>query len=415
MIPHPDEVKHYLYHQIFFSSMNIQCIKCKGRGHCGRRFCAIASKISSQKKLNSSAKQDFFGETPNIFIGRYGYPNINVGILSTEQYNHHDAPLHWSANEYQIQQVIDLRTALVNSTFHTNIRSFNDKLLDMSQEVSLSTKPVDMEISLNKRPFFRLNFNQDTMPHGPRVKLKKAKLAENPKIPKKVDSIVSDYDLKAADAISDLRGKYDEHYLTKVLSVGNLGVKTERKLVPTRWSITAVDDIVGKQLTDQVKKYPESNYFAFFGGYLGNYYLILFFPRCWSYELFETITGERTSFSTDHEFYQGRKYYADNTAGGYYATRHAILEHLAKIKRQSSVLALRFITDEYWAPLGVWVVREATRKAMTSKPIEFASKELMLKYAKAFVKKKFNFDLDTLTRQSKLLDNMKKQKMLKEF
>ncbi|MBW2964063.1 hypothetical protein KY363_01260 [Candidatus Woesearchaeota archaeon] len=395
--------------------MNIRCIKCKGRGHCGRKFCPIASKIGSQKRLNTAAKQDFFGAAPNVFIGRYGYPNINVGLLSTEDYNHHDAPLHWSANDYQIQQVIDLRTSLVNSTFHTNIKSFNDRMLGMSQEVSLSTKPVDVEINLEKKPFFRLSFNQDTMPHGPSVKLKKATIAENPKIPHKVDRIVSDYDLKAADAVGMLRNQHDEHYLTKVLSVGNLGVRTERKLVPTRWSITAVDDIIGKQLTDEIKRYPESDFLAFFGGYLGNYYLVLFFPNCWSYELFETVVGERTSFSTDHEFYNGRKDYADNTAGGYYAARHAILERLSGMKRQAGVLALRFITNEYWAPLGVWVVREATRNSMKSKPIEFGSKELMLKYTEAFIRKKFNFDVSTLLRQSKLLDYMKRQKRIGDF
>ncbi|MBW2968389.1 hypothetical protein KY362_07965 [Candidatus Woesearchaeota archaeon] len=395
--------------------MNIQCIKCKGRGHCGRKFCAIAGKVRSQKKLNQSAKQDFFGEAPNVFIGRYGYPNINVGLLSTEDYNYHDAPLHWSHNDYQIQDVIDLRTGLINSSFQTNIRTFNDRLLELSQEVSLASRPVDVEVNLNKRPFFRLSLQQDTMPHGPRVKLKRAKITENPKIPQKVDKAVSDTDLKAADAIGTLRKDFDEHYLTKILSVGNLGVKPQRKLVPTRWSITAVDDIVGKQLTEEIKRYPEADYLAFFGGYLGNYYLILTFPNCWSYELFETVVGERTSFSTDNEFYDGRKTYADNTAGGYYATRHAILEQLAKMKRQASVLALRFITNEYWAPLGVWVVREATRKSVTSKPFEFGSKELLLKYATAFAKKKFNFDITPLIRQSKLLDNLNRQSRLKDF
>jgi hypothetical protein len=395
--------------------MNKECIKCKGRGLCGRKICAISSKLSSQKKLNLQAKQDYFGEAPNVFVGRYGYPNINVGILSTEQYNNHDEPLLWSRENAQIQKIIDLRTSLINSSFKTSIRSFNDRFLALSQEVSLSTKPVDVEINLNKKPSFNLNFNQDTMPHGPNVGLKKAAITENPKIPCKVDRVVSDYYLKAADAISELRKSFDEHYLTKVLSVGNLGIKQDRKLVPTRWSITAVDDIVGKQIMEEIKKYSESDLLAFFGGYLGNYYLILFFPHCWSYELFETIIGEKTSFATDHEFYEGRKDYASNTVGGYYAARHAILEKLSLIKRQAGVLALRFITNEYWAPLGVWVVREATRKSLSSKPLEFGSQELMLKYATAFIGKKFNFNLDTLLSQSHLLKFMKNQKRLDAF
>ena len=55
------------------------------------------------------------------------------------------------------------------------------------------------------------------------------------------------------------------------------------------------------------------------------------------------------------------------------------------------------------------------KSSMSSRPIEFGSKELMIKYAKAFVKKKFNFDLDLLLRTSKLLDNIKKQKRLDDY
>jgi hypothetical protein len=280
----------------------------------------------------------------------------------------------------------------------------------------LSYKPVDVEINLTKKPTFTLSFNQDTMPHGPNVRIKNAQITENPKIPTAVDKAVSDTDLKANDAISLLSKKgFDEHYLTKILSVGNLGLQKNRKLVPTRWSITAVDDMIGKQMIEEVMKFSESGYISFFGGYLGNYYLILLFPHVWSYELFETLVGENASFATDHEFHDGRTTYADNTAGGYYAARHAVLEGLKRMHRQAGVLCLRFVTSEYWAPLGVWVVREASRKSMASKPIEFADKDLMLNYARLIVKKKFNFDIDTLLRQSKLLEQMKNQKTLGAF
>ena len=60
-------------------------------------------------------------------------------------------------------------------------------------------------------------------------------------------------------------------------------------------------------------------------------------------------------------------------AGGYYAARLAVLEHLAGQGRQAGVLAVREISEAYWAPLGVWVVREVARKAMRSPPARFAS------------------------------------------
>ncbi|MBN2141750.1 hypothetical protein JW711_00320 [Candidatus Woesearchaeota archaeon] len=406
--------------------MRIKCIQCKGRdpSNCGRTYCPILSKISAQRKVNLSAKQDFFGKSPNVFVGRFGYPDINVGFLSVEDYQDHDNPLLWSREGYSIDQVIGLRSSLINSSFKSNIKSFNDRLIAMGQEIGMAKDPVDTEINLSKKPSFSLSFAQDVMPHGPNIKLKKARITENAKVPRAVDKAVSDTDLKAGQALGDLYKKddIDEHYLTRLLSVGNLGVKGQRKLVPTRWSVTSVDSTLGKQFIDEVKDYQPHDFAVFFGGHLGNYYLALFFPEMWSYELFETYVGKSTwhdsdgiSVSTDYEPYDGRKGYAFETAGGYYAARLPVLEYLRKRRRQSSVLLLRFITGEYYAPLGVWVVREAVRKTLASKPLLFADKELMLKYAKALVKKKFNVNADLFLSNSKMLNQMKSQVKLHRF
>lgn len=396
--------------------MNIECVRCKGRNLCGRTFCPLISKISAQKSVNLSSKQDYFGKSPNVFVGRYGYPDVNVGFLSTENYTEHDAPINWTVKNYDIQKIIDFRTSLVNSNFKANIKSFDEKLVDMSKEIALSSKPVDVEINLEKKPSFDLSFNQDTMPHGPSIKLKKAMITENASVPTKVDKITSDTDLKASSGVNILYKKgFDEHYLTKILSVGTLGTKDKRKLVPTRWAITAVDDTLGKDMIKEIKDYKMvDTYKAYFGNHLGNHFLVLLFPEVWSYELFE-MPVKSTEYTHDVEGYSGRSSYAENTAGGYYAARLSILEKLRYEKRQAFALTFRFITDDYWAPLGVWVVREAVRNAMRNKPLEFSSKELMLNYARALAKKKFGYDLKTVLSNSKLLHEHKEQKKLWEF
>ena len=145
------------------------------------------------------------------------------------------------------------------------------------------------------------------------------------------------------------------------------------------------------------------------------------FPEIWSYELFETYVpqnwnfGKPLRFTTDYENNFGRKEYASNTVGGYYTVRLGILEKLKAMKKQASVLALRFITDEYIMPLGVFVTREATRKAVKNKTIEFASKELMLEYARKLAKKRFNCNADHLLNASKLLSDIKHQAKLERF
>ncbi len=147
--------------------MNIRCIKCKGRDPsiCGRTFCPIIAKISAQKKVNISAKQDFFGESPNVFVGRFGYPDVNVGLLSVEDYQEHDNPLLWSKENYSIASIIRLRSSLINSNFRAQIKGFKERFMEMSQEVGMAKQPVDVEIGLSKKPSFSLSFNQDTMPH----------------------------------------------------------------------------------------------------------------------------------------------------------------------------------------------------------------------------------------------------------
>jgi DNA repair protein NreA len=408
--------------------MNVPCIRCKGsnpKAFCGRSFCPIIAKSEAMFKIQERVtKEEISGSSPAPFVGRYGYPNINVGILSAEEKDSslHDAPKTWAAGNFDIARVVDLRSSLVNSRFNVNIRE-SHKFLSLSQEVGMASKPVEMEIKLDKKPSFRMNADAYSAPMGPNASLKSAEITSNPKIPTKVDKIVSDTDYKATDAMIELYNHdMDENYLTRLLSVGTLGIKKQRKLVPTRWSITAVDDNLGKHLITLVKDHQVADYMVYFGGYLGNYYLIMVFPQVWSYELFETYlpkaswnVSETVQYSTDYEPYQGRTTYAQNTVGGYYAARLAILERLNSSRRQGSVLALRFISGEYYLPLGVWVVREASRKAMNEKPIGFGSKELMLEYAKKLVFKKFGYDIAKMLSESVLLKELKSQSRLNAF
>ena len=117
---------------------------------------------------------------------------------------------------------------------------------------------------------------------------------------------------------------------------------------------------------------------------------------------------------TDYELFAGRTKYAENCVGGYYACRLGILEKLKQMKRQSSIVVLRFITDEYITPLGVWVVREATRKALVNE-FTFDSENSMLNYAQDLIKKKFNYDINNNLKQSHVLKHIRTQRSIKDF
>lgn len=415
-------------------------------------------------KVNKKFKQDFFGSSPAPFIGRIGYPNVNIGVLSPQfggDTSYYDSPKLWGKASFKIGQVASLRYGLVNSRTNWNVKDvmnrsniknnqinknnfsnldnnkinilkqkpslFNktQKFIDLCQEVGMAKTSAELEINLQKNPKLQFKPEKEIIPFGPQSQVKKAKITSNTKVDSKVERVVSDTDLKAAPAILSLYKKgFEETSLNKLISVGNLGIGKNRKLVPTRWSITAVDDIISKDMIKEIKQYPaDSDYKLYFGGDWGNYYLILFYPDVWSYELFETYLEKKINpwskkgllYSTDYENFKGRKTYAEECAGGYYAARLPILEKMKSNKKQSAVLALRFITPEYNVPLGVWVCREATRKSINSKEINFSDEKLMISYAKQFVKNKFGFDLDLLLSKSKLLKNRKTQLKLTSF
>jgi len=418
--------------------MNVLCLKCKGRGFCGREYCPIYAKANSMLKVKrtflTGIKDEFYSRAPSVLVGRSGYPNVSVGILAPpeipellEQAEIYDSPKIWSSMNFSVGKVIELRSGLINSKAKAPVLSassrMRSRILELAQEVSMAARPVEVEIQLEDIPKFRMNLSPELAPFGPEAKLRRAELAENPKVMPAVEKAVSDYDFRASEAITTLFSRgVDETAITKLLSTGTLGVRTERKVVPTRWAITAVDDSLGRSIISEIKQHQISDCMAFFGGYLGNYYLILLFPDVWSYELFETYMPKAEwnqtndiQFMTDYEPYSGRKSYAEECGGGYYAARLAVLEGLRKIKRQASVLAIRVITGEYFCPLGVWVVREACRKAMASKPIEFGDSSLMLRYASALLKKKFGVEASFIFRRSQMLRNILGQAKLSDF
>ncbi len=361
------------------------------------------------------------GNAPSVFIGRVGYPKVFVGLLTPPDIKEdawlYDAPRYWAAQNYTLPTLLELRGSLVNSRFSSGVME-KSRFSELCLEVGLSSKPVGVEVDMEKAPKSAMTFFREAAPFGPVGQLKKAMLTENPSIDKHVEKVTSDIDMKAADGVVYLYKKgFDEAFLTKMFSIGGMGLPHQRRLVPTRWTITAVDDTLGKTIIDEIRNYQEHDCTAFYGSYLGNHYLILFLSGVWGFELFECPLkdGRISGIYTDYEPYSGRTTYAKNCAGGYYTVRLAAAEKLMAAKRQARVIAIRIITHEYTYPMGVWVTREAARKSISSNPITFSSPELAVCYAVAKIRKYFGVDISHVLKQSLLLEEQKEQKKLGQY
>lgn len=368
-------------------------------------------KIRMRFSATFAKGKEFQGASPGIFVGKHDYPNVNVGFLTTAAYDHHDDVGFWKENHFTIPQIIAKRIDLLNATTKSNVRTA--VLEEYTHAVALSDTPVDADITLTKIPAIELHTPADVIPHGPLSSLQHIALTSEPDIDVHVQKAVSDTDMKASDALNYLTRYKDEHFLTQALSSGNLGLGKNRKLVPTRWSITAVDDQLGKSHLERIRSYDVGPTQVFSGAYLGNYCVVIQLEGLWSYELFEMHQSNQT-YTTDVESFDGRTEYAEQCAGGYYASRLAVTEYLCAQKKQASVVVLRLITDEYDTPLGVFVFREAMRNAMRSSPIQFNDRNLAIEYARKWFLRKFSYAVDSMLSASKVLA-ADKQRTLREF
>ena len=394
------------------------CLYCKSITHADTS-CPVylrSTTLSQMKSLLS--RPDFSGVSPSPFIGRFGYPHVFVGALATpiqENKELLDAPKKWVSSGLKIGEIASLRAGLVNARAVVDVHRV-ERVLPVIQEVAVALQPVEVDVQLKHLPVFCFRVDTQHAPMGPSVELQKLSLSSNPHIPTKVDKVVSDTDLAASAGLQILYEKgIDEYGLAKILSVGALGVSMQRRLVPTRWAITATDDILGKSVILRIRSLSIiSESLVLCNEYLGNYYVILVLPHLWQFELFEIMTNSPHQFSTDYEGFSGRKNYAEQCAGGYYSVRLAVSEWLSSQKRQASVLVFRFITPAYDMPLGVWVTREAARQAVTTRPVRFSSQELAVLFISRFAAAKFGIDVSKFFKQSCLLA-AQKQKKLDEF
>lgn len=359
------------------------CSKCMGhRALCGIRPCPLVMRARALVDIDSAVHDlTLTGSSPpSVFVGDSGYPKVLVGPLVPpilgEQTAIMEQPDLWL--DRSIDEIISFRFSLVRTKqlLPVDLAADPSRILAETQTMALSERPMDSEAILLKKPQFTSFISKNTLPIGPSAPLDTFSLEDNPQVPRAVDRVTSDTDLRATTGIMELfdDGIGQEH-VTRLFSVGLVGVQKRRKLVPTKWSITAVDDIVGKQLHRQVLRLPWMNDFEVYSDYaLGNRVILLFLPSAWQFEAMECwLSGSNPLPIIDYEWYGGRKNYASSVAGAYYATKLPALEQLVEKRKQAGVIVFMEIDPKIWVPLGVWRFRSIARRALLNPAQKFST------------------------------------------
>ncbi|MFB6243262.1 MAG: hypothetical protein ABEH80_04105, partial [Halobaculum sp.] len=214
----------------------------------------------------------FGSVSPSIFVGRANYPRVSTGLLSPVGHEAAAGQFETSGEWYEegvsISEVFRRRTSLLNAAQSVErdvSAAARDSLpavadawtgfLGTQREVAIADRPVDVEIDLADGPNVDFSVGRDDIstPTGPRARATTAELGENPHVPPAVEKTLEDDDWRAEGAINYLYNRgFDVYEINTILSAGALGQTDQRRLVPTRWSITAVDDTVGQFLRGSI-------------------------------------------------------------------------------------------------------------------------------------------------------------------
>ncbi len=352
------------------------CVKCKGKLYCGKSSCPILDSFYS--KSYEIREMDERPSPPSVFVGRMGYPKIHAGPMLVLGDQNPEIYEHPSAFSSSVEEILSLRMGLARTyrLFKVESALNPDRNLSALQEIASSIRSVDVEGEYD-RIIRRPSLDDITMPSGISAVFKRVKIASNPKIPHKVERVSED-EIRAIEGVMMLYSSgFSPSYIQRVFSVGMLGV--ERKLVPTRWSITAVHDMIAESLKKEIAGFDLIDEVLLFSyQHYGNHFEVIIYPSSYSFQLVEIWiekslwSPERTWIGSDRENIGRKKEYSE-LSGGYYAARLPAVEYLHRIRRQAGVIVLREILPEYTAPLGVWVVEEGVRQALSSKPEKFQS------------------------------------------
>lgn len=401
------------------------CLICRGgKLLCGKIRCPVIAKAEALLKLKTTVdNQSIQGSTPPaVFVGRIGYPKINIGPMIPPFYGDTeilDTPELWMGKE--IEDILDYRFSLIRGKSRSNIFEAQNpgKLLGELQELAMGKQPVDTEAIFKKKPNRILALNESSQPFGPSAPLKKFKTTTI-SVDSRIEKNFNDTDMTASDSIYSL---YNAGVLItriqRTFSLGMFGHSKRRKLLPTRWGITAVDSTISKRLVKEIKQFQTiDEYQVFTFTNIGNIYAAIFIPERWSFEWIEAWfpktfwnpLGKSPELMGDFEPYEGRSKYA-NVGGCYYSARLALAEKLKKDRRQAAGLILREIHPEYILPVGVWNVRESIRELLKTKPTKFDTFNKAMFHAL----KELTISVNDWARNSKMMREALFQKKISQY
>ncbi len=382
--------------------------------------------VSAKKELLSKTKLEFYKELKKVqstfkptkeiagfsgsaIVGEKNYPNLKIHNISTEFESNTFLNTSKIVKKDYSEIIKQKARNILSSTEEINRKETEARIKNEIEDIIKSKKAVSFNSVFDKElQFNKVIINKTAGITGSKNQLINLNLTQNAPTSKNIEKYTQN-DIKSKEAILNLYKKgINEHQIINLLSLGSFGFNFNKKLVPSRWAISAYDSTIEKELHKKIIEYKIKQKYEIFHHFdKGNNFLIMTIPDYFCAEVIETWDN---IVESDYVGFDNKlKKSEPETAGGFYATKIAVMEKLISNKEQGAFISVRIIKD-YELPLGVVFVRESVRVAM-QKPIFSSTNE---KEAVEFIKNKYPSHYKRII-NSNLQKEIKKQKKLNQF
>lgn len=343
---------------------------------------------------------------PSVFIGSWNYPDVFAGPMVVPEHGDTmvmDMPEAWIPGNHTQEEIIGYRMNLIRGKQQVHAADLDNRLIGKLQEIALSKSSLESEVAFTSTPQGQ-SFSEEHTPFGPSAGIERFDVESGQWNPK-LERTFYDTDLRAAEAVVDLhKNGVPFSSIQKAFSVGTMGQGRARHLVPTRWSITACDTIIGDRLLSDVKRNAVIDTWRVHEfSSLNNHYAVILMPTAWQYEWSEAflhVLGNEELVFSDHEGTKKKTTYSP-LGGCYYSCKMAVLEALVREGKQAGAIILREARKGY-VPMGVFNVRENVRSAMQQAPTEFEGIQPALHH----LKEKFMLPVTRFIEEGPLLQSV---------
>lgn len=363
-------------------------------------------------KYKSTLKptKEIEGFASYVIVGEKNYPNLATHNISNDSI----ASSYRNSSDIVKKKYDDIfkikARNILGSTNPVHVKNTSQRIQDEIRDIYKAKNIVNFSSNFSKElTFDKVVVNKIAGIAGSKNDLISLNSTENTQTSKQVEKYIEN-DIKAKEAVISLYEKgVNEHQIINLLALGSFGVSVNKKLVPSKWAISAYDQTIEKYLHKKILKFSSLNEYELYSySDKGNFFLIILFPDTFAGNVIETFPGavEEDFVLVDNKL----KKPEPETAGGFYATKIAIHEFLVSRKKQASYLSIRIIKD-YEIPLGVVFVRECVRNALNKKILfKTSNKKDLESYLYENFKEHFEFYL-----KSQILKNQRIEKKVTDF